>query len=104
LEFGQALTKPPLAATVVVQGFEVHVPLADVIDLGAEQQRLQKELAKTDAALERIAKKLGNTEFLGKAPAEVVSRERAAQVELTDVQAKLRASLAHIEAHVKGSR
>jgi len=102
-EFGQHLAKPPLAATVVVQGLEMHVPLADVIDLHAERQRLQKELAKTEAALGRIAKKLGNEEFLGKAPAEVVSRERATQAELADVRAKLTASLAHIDAHVESS-
>jgi valyl-tRNA synthetase len=88
----------------VVRGFEVHVPLADVIDLGAERQRLGKELAKTSAALERIARKLGNAEFLGKAPAEVVNRERATQADLTDQHAKLTASLAHIEAHVKSSK
>jgi valyl-tRNA synthetase len=100
LEFGQGLTKPPLAATVVVRGFEVHVPLAEVIDLGAERQRLQKELAKTDAALERIAKKLGNEAFLGKAPAEVVSQQKATQAELADQHAKLQATLAHIEEHL----
>ena len=100
LEFGQGLTKPPLAATVVVRGFEVHVPLAEVIDLGAERQRLQKELTKTEAALERIAKKLGNEAFLGKAPAEVVSQQKATQAELADQHAKLKATLAHIEEHL----
>jgi valyl-tRNA synthetase len=100
LEFGQRLTKPPLAATVVVRGFEVHVPLAEVIDLGAEQQRLQKELTKTEAALERIAKKLGNEAFLGKAPAEVVSQQKATQAELADQHAKLKTTLAHIEEHL----
>jgi valyl-tRNA synthetase len=53
--------------------------------------------------LERIAKKLGNQAFVDKAPADVVSREKAAQAELADTQAKLAASLAHIEEHLKGS-
>ena len=99
-EFGRHLSKPPLAATVVMQGLEVHVPLADVIDLGAERQRLQKELAKTQAALERIGKKLDNAAFLDKAPADVVSREKASLAELMDVQTKLSASLAHVEEHL----
>jgi valyl-tRNA synthetase len=103
LEFGQGLTKPSLAATVVVQGLEVHVPLADVIDVGAERQRVQKELAKTEAALERIAKKLGNAEFVNKAPAEVVSQQKATYADLADQHAKLRATLAHLEAHTKNS-
>jgi valyl-tRNA synthetase len=61
---------------------------------------LQKELAKTDAALERIAKKLGNEAFIGKAPAEVVSQQKATQAELADQRAKLSATLAHIEEHL----
>ena len=101
LAFGQETSKPELAATVVIQGLEVHVSLADVVDLDAESSRLQKELSKADAALTRIVKKLGNEDFVRKAPAEVVSRERAAQTELTDHRAKLKASLAHIERYLK---
>jgi valyl-tRNA synthetase len=104
LEFGQALTKPPLAATVVVQGLEVHVALADVIDVGAERQRVQKELAKTEAALERIAKKLSNADFVSKAPAEVVSQQQATHAELADQHAKLKATLAHLDASEKSGR
>ncbi len=103
MDFGQRLEKPALAATVMVQGLEVHVPLAEVIDLGAERQRLQKELVKTQAALERIARKLDNADFLDKAPPEVVSREKASQAQLMDVRAKLETSLAQIEGHLKGS-
>ena len=104
LEFGQGMTKPPLAATVVVQGLEAHVPLTDVIDVGAECQRVQKELTKTEAALERIARKLGNADFVGKAPAEVVSQPKAAHADLADQHAKLKATLAHLEAHTKGNQ
>jgi valyl-tRNA synthetase len=100
-EFGQETSKPELAATVVIQGLEVHVSLADVVDLDAEASRLQKELSKAEAALTRIIKKLGNEEFVRKAPAEVVSRERAAQTELADHRAKLKASLAHVEGYLK---
>jgi valyl-tRNA synthetase len=101
-EFGTTLSKPELAATVIIQGLEVHVPLADVIDLDAERLRLQKELSKTEAALARIAKKLDNAEFVRKAPAEVVIRERASLTDLEDQHTKLKASLAHIERHLKG--
>jgi valyl-tRNA synthetase len=104
LEFGRTLAKPPLAATVVVQGLEVHVPLADVIDVGAERQRVQKELAKTEAALERIAKKLSNADFVSKAPAEVVSQQKATHAELADQHAKLTATLVHLEANAKNSQ
>jgi len=104
LEFGQELTKPSLAATLVVQGLEVHVPLADLIDVGAERQRVQKELGKTEAALERIAKKLGNADFVSKAPAEVVSQQKATYADLTDQHAKLKATLTHLEASGEDGR
>ena len=100
-EFGGALPKPELAAAVIVGGLEVHVPLADVIDLEAERQRLRKELTKAEAALARISQKLDNAEFIRKAPAEVVSRERVAQADLSNQRAKLAASLEHIEEHLK---
>ncbi len=100
-EFGGAVAKPEFAAAAIVRGFEVYVPLADVIDLDAERRRLQKELAKAEAALARIGTKLENADFIRKAPAEVVSRERAAQADLAVQRAKLAASLEHIETHLK---
>jgi valyl-tRNA synthetase len=74
-----------------------------VIDVGAERRRVQKELAKTETALERIAKKLGNADFVSKAPAEVVSQQKATYADLADQHAKLKATLAHLEAHTKSS-
>jgi valyl-tRNA synthetase len=53
--------------------------------------------------LERIARKLGNPDFVGKAPPAVVSQQRAARAELADQHAKLVATLAHLEAQGKSS-
>ncbi|HSB69637.1 MAG TPA: valine--tRNA ligase [Candidatus Methylomirabilis sp.] len=100
LTFGRGVPKPNVTATAVVKGIEVHVPLEDVIDLREEQGRITRELAKVEKALERITKKLGNDEFLGKAPAAVVSQERAARAELLETQAKLQESVARITAHL----
>ncbi len=99
LEFGAAALKPALSATAVVKGIEVYVPLEGVIDLEEERRRLGRELQKAEQGLERINKKLGNDEFLSKAPAAVVSRERASREELLQLRAKLRESLSHVEAH-----
>ena len=52
------------------------VPLAGLIDVAAEQARLDKELQKARQDLERIEKKLGNENFVAKAPEEVVAKER----------------------------
>ncbi|HYL80248.1 MAG TPA: class I tRNA ligase family protein, partial [Candidatus Acidoferrum sp.] len=100
LTFGQNVAKPDVAATAVVKGIEVHVPLEDVIDLREEQARLAKELAKVEKALERITRKLSNEEFLRKAPAAVVSQERASEAELLDARTKIRESAARLAVHL----
>ncbi|OLD61401.1 MAG: valine--tRNA ligase [Ignavibacteria bacterium 13_1_40CM_2_61_4] len=68
--------KPPHAASAVVDGGEIFIPLEGVIDLDAERERLRKEIAHTQRMLDSIQKKLGNEHFVGKAPKEVVDRER----------------------------
>jgi valyl-tRNA synthetase len=69
-------TKPRHAASAVVDGGEIFIPLEGVIDLEAERERLRKEIAHTRRMLDSIQSKLGNEHFVGKAPKEVVDRER----------------------------
>ncbi|HTU01149.1 MAG TPA: valine--tRNA ligase [Candidatus Sulfotelmatobacter sp.] len=95
---GPDVARPAFAATAVVAGVEVHVPLEGLIDLEEERKRLQRELDRIEAALARTGRKLGNAEFLAKAPEAVVSKERATQEELRVTQAKLRESLARLAA------
>jgi valyl-tRNA synthetase len=101
LDAGPTTAKPRVAASAVVRGIEVYVPLEGVIDLEAERQRLGRELAKVRQHLERVTKKLGNEEFLRKAPEAVVAKEQATQAELRDAAAKLEEGLARIEAFLK---
>ncbi len=101
LTWGQDVGRPAVAATAVVQGIEAHVPLEDLIDLSEERERLNRELAKVEQALDRVNRKLANQDFLGKAPAAVVSQQRATQAELQDAHVKLRESLERIGAHLK---
>ena len=102
LTWGQNVARPAVAATAVVQGIEAHVPLEDLIDLSEEQERLHRELAKVEQALDRVNRKLASYDFLAKAPAAVVSQQRASQGELLDARAKLRESLDRIGARLKG--
>ncbi|MDQ2954721.1 MAG: class I tRNA ligase family protein, partial [Pseudomonadota bacterium] len=64
------------AVQIVVRGETVFLPLAGVIDLAAERARLQKEMAKADADIARVDAKLGNADFLARAPEDVVDGER----------------------------
>jgi valyl-tRNA synthetase len=98
LTWGQDVARPAVAATAVIQGMEAHVPLEDLIDLAEERERLSRELAKVEQALDRVNQKLANYDFLEKAPAAVVSQQRATQTELQDARAKLRESLERLSA------
>ncbi|MEE4277351.1 MAG: valine--tRNA ligase [Halieaceae bacterium] len=66
----------PAAATGLCGDLEILVPLADVIDPVAEVARLSKEIDKAERELKRLAGKLDNANFVARAPAEVVERER----------------------------
>ncbi|MDR2530004.1 MAG: valine--tRNA ligase [Oscillospiraceae bacterium] len=53
------------------------LPLAELVDLDAERQRVAKERERTLAEIEKLRAKLANTEFIAKAPAAVVAAERS---------------------------
>ncbi|MBI1803799.1 MAG: valine--tRNA ligase [Ignavibacteriae bacterium] len=68
--------KPKQAASAVVEGGEVFIPLEGLIDLNTERQRIQKELTHVQGMVESIQKKLANESFVSKAPKDVVEKER----------------------------
>jgi valyl-tRNA synthetase len=67
----------PQAATALLGDMIVLVPMAGLIDVDAELDRLGKRRSKVDQELARATAKLGNENFVRNAPAEVVSQERA---------------------------
>jgi valyl-tRNA synthetase len=69
-------TAPQGAVQLVVRGEVAALPLKGVIDVAAEQARLQKELAKADADIKRVDAKLGNEKFVANAPEEIVEEEK----------------------------
>jgi valyl-tRNA synthetase len=87
---------PRGVAQAVVGEATVMLPLADVIDLSAERTRLAKERDKALAEAKKVAGKLGNADFVARAPEEVVeeNRERLAAYEAE--AARLDAALARI--------
>ncbi len=93
-----ALEKAPeQAAHAVTRGVEIFVPLKGLIDVDRETARLKKELASVEKDLARVRGKLGNPGFLGKAPADVVAKERAKESELSQKQSAIGERLAMLE-------
>jgi len=74
----------------------VLIPMSGLIDKAAEIARLTKEIAKCRQEEQRGAAKLGNADFLGRAPADVVQKERTRLSELQVAVAKLEDQLARI--------
>jgi valyl-tRNA synthetase len=67
--------RPKLAAGAVVQGVELFVPLAELIDVDVERNRLEKEINRLANQLEALAKKLSNQNFTSRAPQDVIDKE-----------------------------
>ncbi len=85
--------KPSQALTLVVRGVEIYLPLAGMVDLEAERERLAREVENVEYAIARSEQLLANGEFTGKAPAEVVERERQRLEEHYERRRKLTARL-----------
>lgn len=61
---------------------EIYIPIGGLIDVEKELVRIEKEIKKVDEELEKIFKKLNNRDFLEKAPAEVIEKNREVMEEL----------------------
>lgn len=100
LQIDPGLEAPQAAASGMVKGYEFFVPLTGVIDFQVEIQRLEKELLKIQKNMDGLNKKLNNENFLNKAPAEVVEKEKAKVSELEEKRQtleKLQAKLVRID-------
>jgi len=68
-------TPPADRISTAASGIGIFLEIEEEIDLAAERDRLQKELAETDEQIDRLEKLL-NSPFSMKAPAAVVEKER----------------------------
>ena len=89
--------KAPESATALVGQMKVLIPMAGLIDKQAELARLDKEIERNEKALHALTGKLANTGFTGKAPADVVAKERARQSDIATALDSLRQQRRSIE-------
>jgi len=90
---GIGLDKPPASATHVAADADLYVPLADLIDLDAERKRINTRIERAEKQLQACLQKLENENFVTRAPAEIVERERVRKEDLEGQLQRLRASL-----------
>ncbi|MDD5109856.1 MAG: class I tRNA ligase family protein [Patescibacteria group bacterium] len=70
------LAKPSQAASAVVSGVTIHLPLAGLLDVSKERERITRELQEAKNYLKQLEAKLSNKNFVERAPEAVVSAER----------------------------
>ena len=81
------------AHAVLPDGSSVFVPLGDAIDIERECARLSSELSRLDKQLTVVRAKLANQQFVERAPAEVVEREREKEQSWQDQRERLASKL-----------
>jgi valyl-tRNA synthetase len=80
--------KPEQSVSAVVGSITIHVPLAGLVDVAKETERLKKEFETTKKYVASVTGKLSNADFAANAPAAVVESEKA---KLAEAEAKLKA-------------
>jgi valyl-tRNA synthetase len=86
----------PQAAVALLGHLTVLVPMAGLIDAGAEAERLGKLLARAQGDLAKTRGRLANDSFVRGAPAEVVALERSRAEELERTASGLAAQLERV--------
>lgn len=86
------------ALVLVLTEVEVMIPMASMIDIAAERQRLQKESEQNQAEIARLETRLQDNAFLTKAPEAVVNKERDRLTAVKDKVVRLKHELARLQA------
>jgi valyl-tRNA synthetase len=97
LDVGPDVEPPAMAAKVAAAGCEVAVDLADLVDVAAELVRVTRDHEKLTGLIEGKRKKLSNENFVARAPADVVAKERE---QLAEMEQRL-AALAEMAADLR---
>ena len=71
-----AETPPKNSVQLLVRGSVAALPLEGVVDLAAEVARLRKEQGKAQGEIKKIDAKLGNADFVARAPEEIIEENR----------------------------
>ncbi|MDA0690680.1 MAG: valine--tRNA ligase [Nitrospinae bacterium] len=92
-DIGGSVVKPKVAASSVLDGMDLIIPLDGIMDFAEEQSRVEKELKKIEKDLIFLGKKLSNQSFVAKAPPDIIEKDKQRKLALSEKQSKLKAHL-----------
>jgi valyl-tRNA synthetase len=95
-EISFAEAAPAQSAQIVARGAVAALPLEGVIDLAAEKTRLAREIKKLEGEVAKVDAKLGNADFMKRAPEEVVDEQRERRADAAERIAKMTAALSRL--------
>lgn len=91
------LDKPKACASAVVKGCDIFIPLEGLIDIFVERSRIEKEIARILSSFEGVRKKLENQNFVAKAPADIIEREKIKLADWEKALVKLQSILEDLD-------
>lgn len=89
--------RPKGAVSCITDQVETYMLLEGVVDISAETAKLQKEAGKLQTELKRVQNKLANSDFLERAPAEIIDKEKGKVQEFVARLEKIEANLKRLE-------
>lgn len=98
IDFTNPEEKPPESGVAVIGKTELFVPLKGLIDLDREREKLLKEAERLRNMVAVIEKKLANENFLSRAPAEVVEKERQKKQSCLETLDRVESNMAQLSA------
>lgn len=97
LEISSELEPPEAAMSAVLTGANVYLPLAGLINIQEELDRLAKELEKWNQEVQRVENKLANDRFVANAPEDIVQKERDKQTDYREKQQTVKDRIAQLQ-------
>jgi valyl-tRNA synthetase len=93
ISIGMQIDKPECSATAVKRNMEIYVPLKGILNINSELDRLNKDNAKVEESILILNKKLSNEDFLQRAPAEIVEKEKGKYEKLISMKERILESI-----------
>ena len=93
LQIGKNMNRPKESAVANIGRVETYVVLTGLVDVGVERQRIENALAEVDRMIRTISGRLQNSEFVNKAPKDIVEKEQKKALELENRKKRLEENL-----------